>query len=456
MSAISISEIKYEFLRSKIGLAGIGILGTLIIVSIFAVIIIPVETFQEWNNPSSWISFPKTATPAWVNFLTTEKIPEHKIIDEPEEKIQELNDISLVSHQFNVNFDYDNFPNDFIYEFSVEYTGSPLLQMSIIRPDGKQLELLSTSLPYSKTFTIHDERIFSTDGAIRKNLFLQKEKFSFPIDSLSAEDIVFSKLETHEVLKGDYVFLVNLYGVKTQNEILNSKLIVGGKAFGLMGTDELRRDLAIGLLWGTPLALFIGLAVSIGSVTMGLLYGVYAGFKGKKTDETLMRFNDIIYALPALPFLIILAVTISNSIFLIIGFLMIFGWVGIAKVSRSMALQIKTKGYVEASKMMGQKDSKIILRHMIPQLLPYALASIAISVPAAITTEAGLSFLGLGDPTFPTWGQILYDANVYGAAPRGLWWWIVPPGIMIAITGLAFVFMGNALDAIVNPKLKRQ
>ena len=456
MSAISISEIKYEFLRSKIGLAGIGILGTLIIVSIFAVIIIPVETFQEWNNPSSWISFPKTATPAWVNFLTTEKIPEHKIIDEPEEKILELNDISLVSHQFNVNFDYDNFPNDFIYEFSVEYTGSPLLQMSIIRPDGKQLELLSTSLPYSKTFTIHDERIFSTDGAIRKNLFLQKEKFSFPIDSLSAEDIVFSKLETHEVLKGDYIFLVNLYGVKTQNEILNSKLIVGGKAFGLMGTDELRRDLAVGLLWGTPLALFIGLAVSIGSVTMGLLYGVYAGFKGKKTDEALMRFNDVIYALPALPFLIILAVTISNSIFLIIGFLMIFGWVGIAKVSRSMALQIKTKGYVEASKMMGQKDSKIILRHMIPQLLPYALASIAISVPAAITTEAGLSFLGLGDPTFPTWGQILYDANVYGAAPRGLWWWIVPPGIMIAITGLAFVFMGNALDAIVNPKLKRQ
>ncbi len=456
MSAISISEIKYEFLRSKIGLAGIGILGTLIIVSIFAVIIIPVETFQEWNNPSSWISFPKTATPAWVNFLTTEKIPEHKIIDEPEKKIQELNDISLVSHQFNVNFDYDNFPNDFIYEFSVEYTESPLLQISIIRPDGNQLELLSTSLPYSKTFTIHDERIFSTDGAIRKNLFLQKEKFSFPIDSLSAEDIVFSKLETHEVLKGDYIFLVNLYGVKTQNEILNSKLIVGGKAFGLMGTDELRRDLAIGLLWGTPLALFIGLAVSIGSVTMGLLYGVYAGFKGKKTDEALMRFNDIIYALPALPFLIILAVTISNSIFLIIGFLMIFGWVGIAKVSRSMALQIKTKGYVEAAKMMGQKDSKIILRHMIPQLLPYALASIAISVPAAITTEAGLSFLGLGDPTFPTWGQILYDANVYGAAPRGLWWWIIPPGIMIAITGLAFVFMGNALDAIVNPKLKRQ
>jgi peptide/nickel transport system permease protein len=150
-----------------------------------------------------------------------------------------------------------------------------------------------------------------------------------------------------------------------------------------------------------------------------------------------------------------LAVTISNSIFLMIGFLTIFGWVGIAKVARSMALQIKTKGYVEASKMMGQKNSKIIFKHIIPQLLPYAFASIAISVPAAITTEAGLSFLGLGDPSFPTWGQILHDANTYGAAARGLWWWIVPPGLMIAITGLAFVFLGSALDVIVNPKLKR-
>jgi peptide/nickel transport system permease protein len=139
----------------------------------------------------------------------------------------------------------------------------------------------------------------------------------------------------------------------------------------------------------------------------------------------------------------------------LVGFLMVFGWVGIAKVARSMSLQIKTRGYVEAATMMGQKNSKIVLRHILPQLLPYAFASIAISVPAAITTEAGLSFLGLGDPSFPTWGQILHDANVYGAASRGLWWWILPPGVMIAITGLAFVFIGNALDSIVNPKLKR-
>lgn len=455
MSGITPQEIKQEFLQSKMGITGLVILGILIATSIIAVITIPVETFQEWNNPGNWISNPKVAIPIWVNIFMTEKIPEHRILDSPNiEKISN-EEIVLTSHQFGLNFGYDDFPNDFIYEFSAEYSGSPLLQMSVIRPDGVKLDLLSTSLPYANEKTIHSERIFSTDDAIKKNLVLQAEKFEFEVKRLSSEDIVFSKIQTNQPLKGDYIFSMDLYGVDSENQIYESQLIIGGKAFGIMGTDELRRDLAIGLLWGTPLALFIGLVVSIASVIAGLLYGVYAGFKGKKTDETMMRFNDVIYALPALPFLIILSVTISNSIFVMVGFLMIFGWVGIAKVARSMSLQIKTRGYVDAASMMGQKDSKIILKHIVPQLLPYAFASIAISVPAAITTEAGLSFLGLGDPSFPTWGQILHDANTFGAAARGMWWWIMPPGIMIAITGLAFVFIGNALDAIINPKLKR-
>jgi len=455
MSSISRQEIKNEFLKSKMGMAGVGILAVLVTISIIAIIAIPSETFSEWNNPSNWISYPKVAVPGWVNLFLVEKIPEHKILDKPIEKVKTSGDISLVSHQFGFDFDYSDFPNDFIYEFSAQYSGAPLLEIVVIRPDGLQLELLSTSLPYSSSPTIHTERIFSTDESIRKKLFLQSEKFDFSLDRLTAEDVVFSKTQTNQPLKGHYMFIVNLYGINSQNAIPESTLIVGGKAFGVMGTDELRRDLAIGLLWGTPLALFIGIVVAISSVVFGLLYGVYAGYKGKKTDEAMMRFNDVIYALPALPFLIILSVTISNSIFLMVGFLTLFGWVGIAKVSRSMALQIKTRGYIESAEMMGQKKSKIILRHILPQLLPYAFASIAISVPAAITTEAGLSFLGLGDPSFPTWGQILHDANVYGAAPRGLWWWIMPPGIMIAITGLAFVFIGNAMDVIVNPKLRR-
>ena len=451
MSSVSTDEIKKEFLKSKLGLVGIFILSGLIIISITTIMVIPASTFQDWNNPEKWISYPKTSVPIWVNLISAEKIPEHKIIN-AEINVVENGDIVLVSQQFGVFFDYDDYPSDFIFETKIKYSNSHLVEIKVIQPDGNVLELLSTSLPYSETETIHNQRYFSTDNMMKKNLNLQLEKFDLSKD---VTEIVFSQKNDSQVQKGNYVFMINTYGVSQSVEIIESKMILGGKAFGIMGTDELRRDLAIGLLWGMPLALVIGISVSIGSVVVGLIYGVYSGYKGKKTDEVMMRFNDVIYALPALPFLIILAVTISNSIFLMIGFLMIFSWVGIAKVSRSMSLQIKTRQYVEAAKIMGQKDSKIIFRHILPQLLPYAFASIAISVPAAITTEAGLSFLGLGDPSFPTWGQILHDANTYGAAAQGFWWWIVPPGILIAITGLAFVFIGNALDSIVNPKLKR-
>jgi len=453
MSGMNSEELKQEFVKSKTGIIGIAILSGLLIVSLIAVTTIPIDTFKQWNNPNNWISYPKASTPIWVNYFLDNKIPEHIIIETPL-TITKNDAISITSHQFAIEYTYDDFPNDFIYEFSVEYTDSPLLQISVIRPDQNKMLLLSTSLPYSNEKIIHHERIFSTDDSIRKNVQIESAKINLFRDNVSSEDLIFADEYGH-VLKGNYLFLVNLYDTGNYTKIIDSKLILGGKAFGMMGTDELRRDLIVGLLWGTPLALLIGISVAIGSVVVGLVYGVYAGFKGRKTDETMMRFNDIIYALPALPFLIILAVTISNSIFMMIGFLMIFSWVGIAKVSRSMSLQIKTKQYIEASKIMGQKDSKIIFKHIIPQLLPYAFASIAISVPAAITTEAGLSFLGLGDPTFPTWGQILHDANVFGAAARGMWWWIVPPGVMIAITGLAFVFIGNALDAIINPKLKK-
>ena len=455
MSSITPDEIRQEFARSRMGMAGVAILAGLVATSIVAVLAVPVETFREWNDPGSWLDYPKAAMPAWANSLQAQKVPEHKILDSPEVATAERDGITLVSHRFVTWYGYDDFPNDFIYEYTAEYVGSPLLQMTVQRPDGSTMLLFSSPLPRADSAAVHSERLFSADGAIRKNIAMQSGQFAFDTGGLPAEDLAFSQSHSHEPLKGSYAFVVSLYGVGSEARISDSKLIIGGKAFGAMGTDELRRDLAVGLLWGTPLALFIGLAVAVASVAMGLLYGIYAGYKGRKTDEVMMRFNDVIYALPALPFLIILSVTISNSIFLLIGFLMIFGWVGIAKVSRSMAMQIRTRGYVDAAEMMGQSDSRVILRHILPQLLPYAFASIAISVPAAITTEAGLSFLGLGDPSFPTWGQILHDANVYGAAARGLWWWITPPGIMIAVAGLSFVFMGNALDSIANPRLKR-
>ncbi len=457
MSLVSLPEVWKEFRKNKIGLAGLGILAILAGISIVAITTIPLDTFRQWQNPSQWTSYPRAAEPAWTNLFASEKLPEHMILRNADVTGQVSDGIRTVTHAYTFDYVYDDFPNDFMFNFEVKYHATPpLLQLSVTRPDENLFEVARISLPSAQSAEyLYTETIFSTDSIVKNGVANYLSKFAFPIDQSQPQVVVFSSTEKLAVLKGKYKISATFFTFDNTDEVIDSNLIIGGKVYGLLGTDELRRDLSIGIIWGTPLALFIGVSVASISVMIGMIYGVIAGYKGRNTDEVMMRANDIIYALPALPVLILLAVAIGKSIFLIVGFLIIFGWVGIAKVSRSMALQIKNLQYIEAAELMGQSTTRIVLKHILPQLLPYTFASIAISVPGAIITEAGLSFLGLGDPTMPTWGQLLHDANVYGAHARGMWWWIVTPGLMIALTGLAFVLIGTALDSIVNPKLKK-
>jgi peptide/nickel transport system permease protein len=396
--------------------------------------------------------------PGWVNMLGL-NMPEHLIMTANDADKSSLleNGVLIETHSYNLNFNYDSYPSDFMVLYTVKYGSiQPALQIDVLRPDGHEFQVYFASLPSSQNESNEiSARIFSTDTLIADSLTGYSNLFAYTVDPTRPQVMIFSDTEQNKVLKGTYVIRNTFYMFDPNDSVVDSGVILGGKVYGIMGTDDLRRDLAIGLLWGAPVALFIGLTVSVAAVFIGLLYGIVAGYKGNRTDEGLMRINDVFYSLPTLPLLVILSVTVGRSIFLITGFLVIFGWVGMAKISRSLALQIKSLGYIEAARLMGQSDTRIIFKHIIPQLLPLTFASIAIAVPSAILGEAALSFFGLGDPSIPTWGQILHDAYSAGAISRGLWWWIVPPGLMIAITGLAFVLIGNALDKTVNVRSRR-
>ena len=178
MSSISSKDIKREFAKSTLGIAGITIIAILITISIIAVITIPASTFQEWNNPEKWLGYPKTSIPIWVNYFTEEKTPEHKIL-EPEMFQSNSGNVYLSSQQFLVNFEFDDFPSDFVYEFQTKYTDSHLITVDIFRPDGKEINLLTTSLPYSKDETVYKQRIFSTDKMIKNNLMMKEKEKDF-------------------------------------------------------------------------------------------------------------------------------------------------------------------------------------------------------------------------------------------------------------------------------------
>ena len=451
-----------RILHTKAALVGFSIIGILAAMTIYALIAVPLESFSRWNDPGFWIDYPKSAAPSWINLMLPEgKLPNHMILGPSDAKTQNssLGGIPTNSFLYDIDFGYNSYPTDFIIDYCLKYGEiPPVIQVDVTRPDGESFMIYNSPLPSStlsdnlSNLNEYCSRIFSTDESIRDNLQAYTGLFDYSPDLSSPQKMIFSQLDEDAVLKGKYLFNVTYYLFDPEDKVENTKVILGGRVYGLMGTDDLRRDLSIGIFWGAPVALFVGLTAAISSVTIGMLYGLLAGYKGGRYDEALMRINDLVISLPTFVFLVILSITIGSSIFLITLFLVIFGWSGIARVARSLALQIKNLQYVEASKLMGEKDIKIILRHILPQLLPLTFASIALAVPAAILAEATLSFIGLGDPSIPTWGSILHDANTASAAARGLWWWILPPGIMIAAAGISFALIGSAIESVTNPR----
>jgi ABC-type dipeptide/oligopeptide/nickel transport system permease subunit len=266
---------------------------------------------------------------------------------------------------------------------------------------------------------------------------------------------------------GTYAFGVEISSSANSTVFIdNLNCILYGNAFGLLGTDSspaYPRDLFSALIYGSRVSLIVGLLSAILSTLIGLVVGLIAGFVGGFVDETLMRFTDLLLVLPTLPLFIVLAATMKVtyglvSIWNIIIILSFLGWMSFSRTVRSMVLSLRERAFVEAAKAAGASTSYIIFRHILPNVFALVYITLATSVPGAIITEASLSWLGLGDPSVPSWGKTLYDFNVSGiAVSKGLseyWFWIFPPCIAIMTLAIAFILIGFALDEILNPRLR--
>lgn len=227
-----------------------------------------------------------------------------------------------------------------------------------------------------------------------------------------------------------------------------------GSCYGLLGTDQWGRDLYSQLSHGAKISLMVGLLSAFISVSIGLTVGLFAGFIGGLTDEIAMRFADMLLVIPFLPLLLILIAILGQSIWNIIIIISVLGWMGFSRTVRSQVLSLKERAFVEAARASGGSTIHIAVRHILPNVMGLVYVSLATNVPAAITAEAALSFLGLGDPHIMSWGQMLHDV-VYYAAIKELYW-VVPPGLCIALLALSFVMMGFSLDEILNPRLRRR
>jgi peptide/nickel transport system permease protein len=448
-----------EYRRYKIGLLGLALLAFLVLMAMAAPVITSAEAYDRWSDVTYWDEYPKAVPPEWVNLFSAKKIATHHVITKPELRGKNIT--------FIYNYQSDLPPSDIIIKISSEPTDpewKDILSLHVYRPDGITLENIVKTEYRGEDLRI----LFRLDEDIKTELLILAKEHETPenIEEVSGRErfidpltIFFSKAEPGillgqaEPLKGTYKFVLQF---SVFDIPISARAVFAGGVYGILGTDTLGRDLFTGIVWGSRLALLIGFLTALISESLGVLYGVVSAYVGGAKDELMQRMMEIIASLPFLPILIILSYIMRPTVWTLALLMAIFFWTGPVKTVRSMALQIKEQPYIEAARALGASGWRIVFKHIAPQILPYFFALLALAIPGAILTEAGISFLmGAVGVSEPTWGRILHDAQRFSATINGMWWWVLSPGFFISLAGLTFVLIGSALDKILNPKLRR-
>lgn len=456
-------EIFREYRGETTGMIGLGLIISMIILALLAPSLAP-ETNRKWDNVDRWKDLPNGAPPFWMNYFSGTSKATQQVKDEPASVSTESVITKLV---YDYQFDSDLPPKDVVVYVEGKYEGErPTLIASLIRPDGEKLQLASQTIQGNQGEDGYgfETRLRLFGGSQQRTkvhrFAKQYEEGNVPGPSeIDVTRTAFAKaqdgmLNRTQPLKGEYKLEFLLVGSGT--ELTNSRAIFMGRVFGLMGTDGNGHDIARGWIWGARYGLILGLSVAAGTVIIALIFGMTSAYYGGWVDELMQRLNEIVMGIPTLPILVVVATLWGRSIWFVIFIMTLLYWRGIAKTVRARGLQIRQNTYVEAGEALGASGSRIIRGHMIPQMLPYAFAEAALMVPMAIIAAAGLHVLGLGDPTVVTWGTMLSEANSAGATIRGMWWWVLLPGLGITLLGFGFISAGMAVERIVNPKMKQE
>lgn len=221
------------------------------------------------------------------------------------------------------------------------------------------------------------------------------------------------------------------------------------------GTTDLGRDIFSQVVLGTTTALIVGILASFLVTFIGSTLGIISGYFGGTVDAIIMRIVDLFYAIPFIPFVIVLSAVLQPSIWNVILAVSLLSWRTVTRLVRSQVLSIAQRPYIKAARVSGAGHGRIMFKYILPNVIPIILLEMAFNINAAIMAEASIAFLGFGDPKKQSWGQVLHINFITGNS-RNAWWWVASPGIAIILLLVSVFFVARALEEVVDPRLRRR
>ena len=222
----------------------------------------------------------------------------------------------------------------------------------------------------------------------------------------------------------------------------------------LLGLDDGGVDMLTLLLWGSRVSLVVGFAATVVAMIVGGGIGLLAGYFGGKTDVVLMRVPDYFLVIPDIPLMIAAAAIWGRSLVNIILIIGLIYWTSTARLIRAQVKSVRERVYVKRARAMGASNTRLMVKHVLPQVTPLLVANTVLMMAFAIFAETAIAFLGLGDPTAISWGRLIENAFEGNAVILGAWWAVVPPGVCVAVVILACTMLGQGIEDALNPRLR--
>lgn len=478
VSAFSIRGAWRILIASWSGRIGLAMFAVMIAISIYVVVTYPSNFGSAlWSSPKAWANNPKAAPPKWTSLWDSNAVVNQSATLTAPSGSSERGPATVYDYDWTITQNANAFPTFLSTTISgVTFSGrAPVIVVTLLRPDEGEIRLANIAVPAAREgetppiqryFDAPERVLLTQSDTAQKSISAWFQK-SYPDAGVATVEMgqlnqaLFGVPASDgsggfSALPGSYTLKVQVLVADKTDSVQSVANVYGGNVYGWMGTDSLGRNLWQGLLYGFPVALLIATVTSILATLIGASLGILSGYSGGRTDTVIQRGADIVANVPALPLLIYLVFIIGPNLWVIMLVLVAFSWPGLTILVRSMVLSLRSGQLVEAAKAMGASRWRIMSRHVFPQVAPFIVAQLIFTAPAAILAEASLSFLGLGDPSIPTWGQMLESGFRTGAIYVGYWWWVIPPGVLIIVTAMAFTMLALAMEQIVDPRLRDQ